>query len=78
MLRWGNHDSAGFSAPGPHACSSPRCHTVSGNIKEDQAWGKEVTVGTLKTMEGLASVFEVRLKNRREGGGLGMFHSSWL
>ena len=23
---------------------------------------------TLKTMEGLASVFEVRLKNKREGG----------
>ena len=37
LLRWGNHDSAGFSAPGPHACSSPRCHTVSGNLKEDQA-----------------------------------------
>ena len=35
-------------------------------------------MGTLKTMEGLSSVFEVRLKNRREGGGLGMFHSTWL
>ena len=35
-------------------------------------------MGTLKTMEGLSSVFEVRLKNRREGGGLGVFHSPWL
>lgn len=35
-------------------------------------------MGTLKTMEGLSSVFEVRLKNRREGGGLGMFYSPWL
>lgn len=78
MLRWGSHGSAGFFASGPQACFSLPCHTVSGNLKEDQASGKEVRVGTLKTMEGLTSVFEVRLKNRREGGGLGMFHSSWL
>lgn len=37
LLPWGSHGSAGFFASGPQACFSLPCHTVSGNLKEDQA-----------------------------------------